>query len=226
MEEKKTRSYEEIMTLMYENAKGFAELKEQQKEMDARIDKLYKVVCKVTKSSGMDDNAESFAELKEQQKESSARIDKRIDKLVKVVCGVTKSNGMMAEECFYNSLKTAKTFGGVHFDVVRRNLHEDLSKDGDNLEGEYDIIMINGDSMCIVETKYRVRPNDVSDLVKSRLKRFKKLFPEYAKYKIYLGIGGMSFERGVKREAKSYGVGILKLKGEVVQIEDKNLKFF
>jgi hypothetical protein len=115
MEEKKILTFEELMAGFAEirelqkkneeeNARGFAELREQQKE-----------------------NARGFAELRELQKKNeeenaknSARVDKSIEKMSQevrrlnnTVNGVSKSNGMMAEEFFYNSLKSTKTFGGV-----------------------------------------------------------------------------------------------------------------
>ena len=226
MEEKKVWTFEEFMAAMEENGKkmaetmkGFAELRVLQEE-----------------------NARGFAELRELQKKneensekSFARVDKAIEKMSQevrrlnnTVNGVSKSNGMMAEEFFYNSLKSTKTFGGVRFDKVKKNLYGNASKEGENLEGEYDITMINGDSLCIVETKYRVRPDDVSDLVKRRLIKFRELLPKYAGYKIYLGIGGMSFENDkmIEKKAKDFGVGILKLNGDVVEIYDKNLKVY
>jgi hypothetical protein len=63
-------------------------------------------------------------------------------------------------------------------------------------------------------------------LVRKQVKKFKKLFPQYSNYKYYLGIGGMSFTSGVEKRAKELGVGILKLKGDVVEIYDENLKVY
>jgi hypothetical protein len=34
-------------------------------------------------------------------------------------------------------------------------------------------------------------------------------FPDYANYKIYLGIGALSFDRYAVKEAKDYGIGLL-----------------
>ncbi|MCL1947725.1 MAG: hypothetical protein FWF51_11365, partial [Chitinivibrionia bacterium] len=108
----------------------------------------------------MADGARESEKSKKESDERLARIEKSIEKmsaevrrLNNTVNGVSKSNGMMAEEFFYNSLKATKTFGGVHFDKVKKNLYGNASKEGGNLEGEYDITMINGDSLCIVETK-------------------------------------------------------------------------
>jgi hypothetical protein len=88
--------------------------------------------------------------------------------------------------------------------------------------------MLNDVSVCLLEIKSKVRAEDVTNLVKTQLSAFNFLFPKYAppKYTTYLGIGGMAFEAGAKEKAKELGVGILKLKGEVVEIDDKNLKAY
>ena len=188
----------ELRELQEENAKGFAELRELQKE-----------------------NAKELVELKNDIKVMA----KEVQRLNATVCGIEKSNGLVAEESFYNSLSEKKIFGGIHFDNIERNMYGDGFGD-DNSEGEYDIVMLNGNSICIIEAKYKARVEDVFKLVRKQVKKFKKLFPQYSNYKYYLGIGGMSFTSGVERRAKELGVGILKLKGDVVEIHDENLKVY
>jgi hypothetical protein len=242
--EEKTLTYEELMRgfaeirVLQENTlKGFAEIRESLDKTAKDLDDFKKWQQEAAKDfreqlkKQQEENAKSAARVDlaiEKTQESIRKTQDEVRKLNNTVNGVSKSNGMMAEEFFYNSLKATKTFGGVHFDKVKKNLYGNASKKGENLEGEYDITMINGDSLCIVETKYRVRPNDISDLVKRRLTKFRKLLPKYAGYKIYLGIGGMSFEndKSIEKKAKEFGVGILKLNGDVVEIYDKNLKVY
>jgi hypothetical protein len=115
----------------------------------------------------------------------------------------------------------------VHFDTVKRHLSNSIPLgDGKTLDGEYDIALINKDSLGIVEVKYTVEKEDVDNLVKKQVENFKLLFPMYARYKFYLGIGGMSFNKQAEDEAKKLGVGILKLNGDAVEINDKNLKVY
>jgi len=165
-------------------------------------------------------NEKEFEKL---QKENA----KGFEELRKELGGIGRSNGKMAEDYFYNSLDAAKTLGGVHFDVVERHLKNSIPlEDGKTLDGEYDIALINKDSLGIVEVKYTVEKEDVENLVKKQVENFKLLFPMYAKYKFYLGIGGMSFNRQAEDAAKKLGVGILKLNGDAVEINDKNLKVY
>jgi hypothetical protein len=212
MEDKKVLTYEELMSAMSEFHKSMSELREQQKENIKNIAYLFELQKK----------------FQEDDDKRMAKLEKKIDKMAdevkrlnRTVCGVEKSNGMVAEEYFFNSLNATKTFGGISFDKIDRNMY-----DTDFDSGEYDIVMINGNCIGIIETKYRVRTDDVSKLAKKQAKRFKNLFPQYSAYDIYLGIGGMSFTCGVEKKAGELGVGILKLKGDVVEIYDKNLKAY
>ena len=194
-------TFEEFMTAMKalreENEKGFTELRNLQKRNEEKRDK------------------------------ELAKLEKFIGEVSKNVDGIAKSNGKMAEDYFFNSLGEKKMLGGVHFDAVERNLKNSIPLgDGKTLDGEYDIALINKDCLGIVEVKYTVHKKDVEDLVKNQVKSFKRLFPMYAGYKFYLGIGGLSFNKQAEDAAKKLGVGMLKLKGDAVEIYDKNLKVY
>jgi len=141
--------------------------------------------------------------------------------------GISKSNWMMTEDYFYESLYETMTFGGIHFDRIRRNIgHSKKLADGSTLDGEYDIVMYNDTAVCLVEVKYRFKGDDVKKIAKWYAATFKRLFPEYADSKIYVGVGGMSFEEGAVDVAKRSGLGVLRVKGDAVEIYDENLKVY
>jgi len=84
----------------------------------------------------------------------------------------------------------------------------------------------NGDTLAIIETKYKVRVEDVSKLVDKQVSDFRKLFPMFNDYKIVLGIGGMSFENKSEDEAKEKGVGIIKIVGDNVEYYTEGIKAY
>ena len=86
--------------------------------------------------------------------------------------------------------------------------------------------MTNDVSACIIETKSRARENDIKDLIENKAAKFKKLFPIFANHKLFLGIAVMSFEESAKEEAKNLGIGILKPKGDFVEVIDDNFKVY
>jgi len=131
---------------------------------------------------------------------------------------------MMTEEAIYNSLTKNFTFGGVEFFDIERNKKK--FRKNVNLRGEFDMVMINGTTIAIIETKYRVRAKDVTNLFEKKLPDFKILCPEYGNLKIILGIGGMCFEEDSEQIAKNNGIGILKVVGDNVEYYTDNLKIY
>ena len=115
-------------------------------------------------------------------------------------------------------------FGGIKFEEIDKNIKLKFKKL--NLEGEYDVVLQNGDTLAIIETKYKVRVKDVSELVNKKLDNFRKLFPIFSDYKILLGIGGMSFDDKVEDEAKEKGIGIIKILGDTVEYYTENIKIY
>jgi hypothetical protein len=198
MENEKELSYEMVM-------KMFAETDKQLKEKFAETDKRL---------------GEKFAELAEDRKEAS----KQIKELTKNIGGISNSNGDMAEEMIYNSLEKDKTFGGIKFDEIDRNIKLKFKKL--KIDGEYDVVLQNGDTVAIIETKYKVREKDVSKLFGKQLNDFRQLFPMFKDYKIILGIGGMSFEDKVEDMAKEKGIGIIKIVGDKVEYHTENIKMY
>ncbi|MCL2845662.1 MAG: hypothetical protein FWE23_09495 [Chitinivibrionia bacterium] len=198
MEKKKTLSYEEIMAMMEENAKGFAELRELQLR-----------------------NEKKAAERAAKADERAAEADKRLEKLDKLIGGVSKNNGLYAEEFFQHALEETKTFAGIKFDKILHN-----AKAGKKEVCEFDIVLVNGDSVAIIEVKNRIHPNFVEDLATTKLSQFRKYFPEYAKYKVYLGVAGLSFDKEVVEKAKKYGVGVIRQHGKTIEMNADALKSY
>jgi len=148
----------------------------------------------------------------------------QIKELFTSINGIANSNGEMAEEMIYNSFKRDKTFAGIKFDEIERNIKLKFKKL--NLEGEYDVVLQNGDTLAIIETKYKVRKKDVSKLVDKKLDNFRKRFSIFNDYKILLGVCGMSFENEAIVETNKNGIGIIKVVGDKVEYQTKNVKIY
>ena len=174
------------------HAESVAEFDRRSAEFDK---KLAESVAEFDRRSAEFDKklAESVAEANKDLAETKKLIQdigKEVKRVNITVEGVTKSNGDLAEEVIFSALDQDKTFGGIKFDDIYRNLK---GSQKDNPEGEYDVVLKNGDTLAIIETKYKVRKDDIDALVKEKANRFRNIFPQYKDYKIILGIGGMSF---------------------------------
>jgi len=142
----------------------------------------------------------------------------------KEIGGIGDSNGAMAEEMIFNALDKSKTFGGIKFDDVDRNLRFKLKKI--KLEAEFDVVMQNGDTIALIETKYKVKSKHITSILEKHLPSFKRLFPVFNDHKIIIGIGGMSFEKDVEEEAIEKGIGIIKIVGDKVEFFTDKIKYY
>jgi len=174
------------------------------------------------------ETSRSIAELKAELREialigdkRSAEADRRLEKLEKLYGGVSENIGRHAEEFFQNALTKTLTFGGIKFDKVIPNLAVTGS---DNCE--FDIALVNCDSIALMEAKNRIHTEFVNELATKKLAQFRKFFPEYGNYHVYLGVAGFSFDKTVYAEAKKYGVGVVRQDGDSVQVDAGCLKVY
>ena len=194
---------------------------------------------KLTFEERFDNLMSSLEELRDSQKETDrkmaetdrkmaetdrkmAETDRRIKETNKSVFGISTSNGMIAEEMVYESLLKDMTFGDIKFDNIIKNFRvqsEDLQPKTD-----IDVLMVNGDTIALIEVKYKVEKDDLTDLVNSKIKLFRQHYPRYRHHKIVLGIGGMGFEDGVLQSATKKGVGVIKVIGDKVEYNTENIK--
>ena len=145
--------------------------------------------------------------------------DRKIDKLSKQIGGIDNNIGYHAEQFFQNVFADKKVFGGIKYDDIILNMKhsEDV---------EFDIFLKNGSSVALIEVKNRIRPNFVEKLAEERIGKFRKYFPEYKDYDVYLGIAGFSFDKAVLEEAKKYGVGIVRQVGNGIEVDATGLKAY
>ncbi len=136
--------------------------------------------------------------------------------------GITDNNGANTEDYFYNSLFDNPILGGIKYDSIAKNFQIKSRRS----QGEFDIVMFNGENVALIECKYKAHEKDVEKLIFRKVNSFKELFPLYANHKFYLGIASFSFYPALENYAKENGVAILKQKGEVIEIEAENLKVY
>jgi len=174
------------------------------------------------------ENAKELAEIRKLQAETAKQMaenDKKFADMREELGNIGHNNGLIAEEIVYHSLEKDRVFAGIQFDFIDHGL--DPSKklpDGRKIKGEYDVILKNGSSIAIIEVKHRVGQEALERLITVQLPRFKILYPEYKDFKMYLGLGGMSFAKGVAEEAHRQGIATLTLSGDAVEINDKDVR--
>jgi len=174
--------------------------------IDARIDRFLDMIEK------------SREEYEEKRLKDKADFDERMKKLEKQIGGIGNNNGLIAEEYFFNSFENGqKNFFGEKFDDIRKNVK------GLKIDDEYDILLINGQYIGIVEIKYKAHENDIPKILK-KAETFRANFTDYKDQKVYLGLATMAFYPDLENECIKNGIAIIKQVGDTVVIYDEHLK--
>ena len=125
--------------------------------------------------------------------------------------------GMGVEEMFLNGLKDNSTLNGIHFENVIDNV-KIINEKGNDVT-EIDILMLNGTSVGLIETKHRFNKEDLQKFIEKQFPMFKKYGGTSLRENIYLYIAGLSFDKNVILDAKKAGVGVLHLKNDIIKVE-------
>jgi hypothetical protein len=151
-----------------------------------------------------------------------AKNEEQLKRTMQELSNIGHNNGEFAEYYFYNALSQTKILGSIKYDYVDKNVGQRSKR----LQDEFDIVMYNGNSIALIECKYKAHPKDLMLLVESKTKNFKLLNPDYANYSIYCGLASFTFYPELEEQAKELGVAILKQVGDVMQVNADNLKAY
>jgi Holliday junction resolvase-like predicted endonuclease len=152
---------------------------------------------------------ESTLRLESSQESLSAEVKKQ----AKYIGNIGRNQGDVAEEFFINSISPTLKVGEIQYDELHKNWHKKTKK----VEGEFDIVLINGKDLAIIETKYKAHENDLDDLINKKHTNFKKLYPQYDNYTHHLGLASFYINDDTKEKALKNNVMILQRKGELIE---------
>ncbi len=145
--------------------------------------------------------------------EQMKRTDEKLKRMGIALGNIINNQGAVAEEFFFNSLKATQTLAGIHYDSVDKN----LTRAANGIEDEFDIVMVNGKAIAIVEVKYKAHEADLTKLLTQKYENFKKLFPVYKDYTHHLVLATFSLYDELKEQALAQGVTVLQRKGDVIE---------
>lgn len=182
-------------------------LQEAQKVTDAQLAKTDAQLAALLEAKMATDA--QFAETAAQVAKTSAKVDK----LAEMYGGVCNNQGRVAEEFYYNSLRKHPVLNGIRFDDVLKNLHNSRGE----IQDEFDIVMVNGSELYLIEVKYKAHSKDLDRLLHQKATNFRKLFPIYANYRQHLGLASFAFDDDLVEEALAQGVTVLQRRGDVIE---------
>lgn len=192
------------------------------KKIHRTLDRVAELQAQSAKESA-ERQARHEAEMDKWRIESDKRrieSDRKLDSISKQLGSIGMNNGAYFEEIVYSSLYEKRTLGGLYYEKISRNVS---SLYGDT---EYDILMINGEAVAIIEVKYRAHPNDVEKFLAKKPAAFRRGFPGLKDHRLYLGIASGSIYKQLIDEAKNAGIFLLGAKGDSHEVFNKQVKAF
>jgi Holliday junction resolvase-like predicted endonuclease len=139
--------------------------------------------------------------------------DEKLARMGILLGSITNNQGDVAEEFFYNSLEDKMDLGGIHYDFIDKNASRSKGK----LRDEFDIVMINGKDIAIIEVKYKAHKEDLEKLLTKKYENFKELYPMYKDYTHHLALASFYMPQELKEMALENNVIVLQRKGDVME---------
>ena len=160
-----------------------------------------------------DAKLDRLAEMHRSVSEDVARTAAKVDRLAEMYGGVGNNQGAVAEEFYFNTLKANPVLGGVRFDYVQRN----AERTGAGVANEFDLLLINGRTVYVVEVKYKAHEKDLRRLLDVKAVNFPRLFPEYADHEQHFALATFHIHDELKDAALEQGVTVLQRKGDLIE---------
>ena len=178
-----------------------------------RLDRIEQMIERLVSSQERTDAqlAKTDAQLAKTDQEidklvaSQTKSEARLDKLARMYGGLGNNQGAVAEEFYFNSLSANPELNGIQFDFVDKN----ITRNQHGVEDEFDIVMVNGEDVFVIEVKYKAHEQDLERLLNKKAVNFRKLFPMYSEYRHHYGLATFHIHDQLKEQALSSGVTVL-----------------
>ena len=128
-------------------------------------------------------------------------------------CTTSETTEMIAVEFFYNALKDNQSLAGIFYNFIDKS----FSRTYNGITDKFDMILINGQDVAIIEVKYKAHEADLTKLITKKYSNFKNLFPAYKDYHHHLVLATFHLYDDLKEQALQNNVIVLQRKGDMVQ---------
>ena len=159
---------------------------------------------------------ETAIQMKKQSAETDRQMKETDEKLKSVgiqLGNIGRNQGDVAEEFFVNSLSSTLKVADIQYDELYKNMYKKTKK----IEGEFDIVLINGKDVAIIETKYKAHSSDLEELINEKHKKFQALYPQYNDYNHHLGLASFHINEDLKKDALNKNIFVLQRKGDLIK---------
>ncbi len=161
-----------------------------------------------------------FKETDKKFQESDLKLQKsweKIDKLSALYGGVSENSKDVAEEFFFRGLENRKELFGIEYEYI-----DSMTRHKGKLQGQYDIVLYNGDKIIVIEVKYKLHPNDVDVFYNRKLPNFRALYPEFNHKKVIGAVAALSVPADSIAKALGYGFLVLTQSGNDLSVVNQS----
>ena len=159
-------------------------------------------------------------------REQTAETDKRLNKLMvgnESIQSFIKNDADACEQRFVDSLDSHDLIvAGVNFDEIYSNVRK--KRGGKNIE--LDALLINGDSVAIMEVKKKLHLNDVVKVRDNLIGRFRGLFPEHQAKRLLVLVAGESINADAEAQALEAGFVVLSFKARKLHMQTQQTRYY
>ena len=171
----------------------------------------------------------AFAEIAARQAKTDAQMaetDKRLNKLMlgnESMQSFIKNDAGACEQRFVDSLDSQNLeVAGVKFDEIYANVSK--KRGGENIE--LDALLVNGDSVAIMEVKKKLHLNDVVKVHKKLISRFRELFPEHRAKRLLVLVAGEIVNADAAAQALENGFVVLSFEERKLTIRAQQARYY
>ena len=220
-------SFAEIRATLAEVATQQKEIAARQKENEALSKESWRQILELKAQMAktdaqMAENAVQMAENAVQIAKTSKDIDK-LSRSVRELHSHIKNDADACEQRFIDGLKLRRLrVAGLIFDEIYPK-HQKNRK-GKNLE--IDALLVNGDSIAIMEVKKRLHVNDVIKVRDKLIGRFRQLCPEHQGKRLMVLVAGENINDDAAATALEAGFVILSFKTQELQIQNSQPRYY
>ncbi|MBF0420276.1 MAG: DUF3782 domain-containing protein [Magnetococcales bacterium] len=212
-------TFDDVWKMFQETDRKFQEMVREDRERRAELDRKFQETDRKIQETGQQIKEVSvqMRETDRQMQETDRQMQETDRKIKEVSTQIGRLGGRLGE--FVEGLvapacETLFAERGIPIHIVSPHVKAKLDR-GRHME--IDLLVVNTDTVSLVEVKSKLTVEDVQDHMK-QMEEFKEFFPEYANKKAIGAVAGMVVDESVIHFAIKRGLFVMVQSGDSVRI--------
>ena len=147
-------------------------------------------------------NAIGIENLRKEAEKARKENEKSHKQMKKELWGIWQSQEEVWIDLFRRNMKKIMRKRWVKIENISTKFKNARKINWEIVEGEYDLMWINGKDIVVVEVKNKLKTDDIKKFVNKQLPRFKLLFPDFKNYNLYWWIWSLIVGKHQEEQAE------------------------